>query len=252
MIRLTWAAVIVSVLSALVFCGQLYEMITGGTATDKLVDYAKVQANASSDQGDAAQQFSDTTEDINSRLSEAVDQLQAANRQTKAGLNASAEATRLDQRAWFGISDFETLQFDPDDSTKPFRMQIVFHNSGKTPARQINQLGMLRFYASEFSGPTDTDWKEFLGDFTKSKERYVAAPNAARKAIFDSSMDKPTNDYLLRNYAAIKGGTLVLYYFGQATYIDVNDRPHTTRFCLFLAQPERKQLAYCGKGNEMD
>jgi hypothetical protein len=39
MLRLTWAAVIVSVLSALVFGGQLYEMITGGTATDKLVNY---------------------------------------------------------------------------------------------------------------------------------------------------------------------------------------------------------------------
>jgi len=60
MVRLTWAAVIISLLSGAVFSGQLYEMISGGTQTDKLVGYAKVQANASSDQADAAQQFSDT------------------------------------------------------------------------------------------------------------------------------------------------------------------------------------------------
>jgi hypothetical protein len=41
MLRLTRAAVIISVLTGLIFAGQLYEMITGGTQTDKLVGYAK-------------------------------------------------------------------------------------------------------------------------------------------------------------------------------------------------------------------
>ena len=53
-VRLTTAGVIIGVITLLIFAGQLYEMIEGGTATDKLVDYAKTQANASSDQADAA------------------------------------------------------------------------------------------------------------------------------------------------------------------------------------------------------
>jgi hypothetical protein len=167
-------------------------------------------------------------------------------------LNTSIEASKLDQRAWFGVSDFEILQYDPNDTTKPFRMQIVFRNSGKTPARQISELGVFQVYSSNFSGPTDEDWKTFLNYFTQSKERYVAAPNATRKAIFDSSMDRPTNDFIMRNYPAIKQHILFLYYFGQATYLDIDNRPHTTRFCLVLAQPETKQLAHCGKGNDME
>jgi len=49
----------------------------------------------------------------------------------------------LDERAWFGISDFEILQYDPSDTKKPFRFEISFRNSGKTPARQINELESL-------------------------------------------------------------------------------------------------------------
>lgn len=111
---------------------------------------------------------------------------------------------------------------------------------------------MFQVYNSRSTGPTDTAWKTFLEYFSKSKERYVAAPNATRRAILDSAMDAPTNDFIMRNYPAIKQGTVFLYYFGQATYVNVDNRPHTTKFCLVLAQPENKQLAYCGKGNEMD
>jgi ABC-type transporter Mla subunit MlaD len=96
MIRLTRAGVIIGVITLLIFAGQLYEMIEGGTATDKLVDYSKVQANASSDQADAAQQFSDTAEDINGRMSDAVDQLQAAAANAKSGITATQDAMRLD------------------------------------------------------------------------------------------------------------------------------------------------------------
>src|ERR1035438_7010908 len=98
MIRLTWAAVIISILSIIVFAGQLYEMIAGGTATDKLVEYTRAQANAGNDQADAAQQFSDTTEEINAGINSAVDQLESAANNAKASIQATQNAMRLEQR----------------------------------------------------------------------------------------------------------------------------------------------------------
>ena len=68
----TFVIAAATVVNVIVFTA---ESISSSNQTDNLVRYAKVQANASSDQADAAQQFSDTAEDINSRMSDAVDQL---------------------------------------------------------------------------------------------------------------------------------------------------------------------------------
>jgi hypothetical protein len=72
MIRLTRFGLAVTILTGIIFAGQLYEMISGGTQTDKLVDYTNGQAEsakdiaiAASDQVDAANNFADTAEDIN-------------------------------------------------------------------------------------------------------------------------------------------------------------------------------------------
>jgi hypothetical protein len=109
MIRLTRYGLAVTVLTGIIFAGQLYEMITGGTATDKLVQYAKTQANAGSDISDAAQEFSDTAEEINSEISESRDALNATNKQNRAALNATlAEMrtqTRLAVRPYVGLND---------------------------------------------------------------------------------------------------------------------------------------------------
>jgi ABC-type transporter Mla subunit MlaD len=99
MIRLTWAAVLISLLSAIVFGGQLYEMISGGTATDKLVTYAQNQASAGSDIADAAQQFSDTADDTNEAIYGAVEQLEAAAKNTKDAVRNAQTSFHEEQRA---------------------------------------------------------------------------------------------------------------------------------------------------------
>jgi len=223
----------------------LIEIKTSSTDTHELAVQAKNQADRTKDVADRALDQAKATNLLAAQAKRQADIARDA-------MNSTIEASKLDGRAWFGVSDFEILQYDPSDTKKPFRFQISFRNTGKTPARQINESGIFQVYDSRLSGPTDADWKTFLGYFSQSKERYVAAPNATRKAIFDSSMDAATHEFIVRNYPAIKQGTQFLYYFGQATYLDINDRPHTTKFCLVLAQPETKQLAHCGKGNEMD
>jgi hypothetical protein len=245
-------------------------MESSGHQTQQLIDAANIQACAAQKIADAslrnataAEKFSGSADKISEETTRAVGELKRAangsetamrenSRNAQSALNTSIEASRLDQRAWFGIYDFEILQFDPNDQTKPLRFQIVFMNTGKTPARQINAQGLFQMYAAKFEGPSEADWNAFLGYFTAAKERYSAAPNAKRKMIVDVSATPLTNNFIINNYTAIKNRTGFLYYFGQATYADIDNRPHTTKFCLFLADLDTKQLAYCGKGNDMD
>lgn len=183
--------------------------------------------------------------------------IEAGNRQSKAALDASTETTKLDQRAWFGIADFKILQYDRDDAKQPFRMQIEFKNTGKTPARQIHVYGVFGIHNSRAEGPSDTEWKSFMNYYAQDTGRYIAAPSATRKYIVGDFGDNPTEAQLFRNlytqnFSAIGNGSKFLSYFGQATYIDIYDKVRTTKFCLILGDSETKQLAHCGKGNEMD
>jgi hypothetical protein len=175
-----------------------------------------------------------------------------SNRLANRALDTSIESFRADQRAWFGISDFEVVQYDPENPKKPFRIKIFFRNSGKTPAKQIHLLAVFNVFKAKpdgpVDGPTDADWDTFLGFFNKSRERYVTAPNATRGFIATDS----NNNIVTLAYPSIKDHSAFAYYYGQATYVDFTQRTHMTRFCILLAEPETKQLAHCGKGNYMD
>jgi hypothetical protein len=179
-------------------------------------------------------------------------------RNAQNALNASIEASELDQRAWLGLSDHEILQYDPSDTTKPFRMQVFFRNSGKTPARQVLAEGTFQVYKTKGEGPTDVDWSTFIGFFNQHKAsyRYVVAPNTSRKILTDGSVDQPEtkgiNKFIMDNSPAIKQKTIFLHYFGQATYLDIDNRFHTIRFCLWLPDPDTRQFYFCAKGNDMD
>ena len=107
---------------------------------------------------------------------------------------------------------------------------------------------MFQVYNSKVDGPTDADWSAFEGFFSQDRGRYVAAPNATRGLISTDA----NNNVVTKNYAAIKAHTAFVYYFGQVSYIDVYRIAHTTRFCLWLAEPETKQLAHCENGNEIN
>lgn len=103
MLRLTGAAIFISVVTGLIFAGQLYEMVEGGKQTDKLLSAAGTQADAASDmadaagnQVDAADNFSDTAEEINRKIATAVIQLQAAANNAKTGLDTTRDAMHLE------------------------------------------------------------------------------------------------------------------------------------------------------------
>ncbi len=144
MIRLTRYGLFVTIVTGVIFAGQLYEMITGGTATDKLVEYSKTQAGASSDQADAAQQFSDTAEDINGRMAEAVDQLEAsaasAQKQAGASLDASKtaqQALEFQTRPWISLQNVRPTEgYRVPDPNAPDNWHVTYDvvNTGYSPA----------------------------------------------------------------------------------------------------------------------
>ncbi len=209
--------------------------------TSKLIEAAQAQACAASKSAEAAASFAGSADKISQETARASSELHRT-------ANDSETASKLDHRAWFGISDFDVVQYDPDDSHKPFRIRVSFRNSGKTPARQVHVLGQFQVYKPNSDGPNEADWNLLMGFFNQSKERYVTAPDATRKYIVNDS----SNNIITQNYQAIKDHLLYAYYFGQATYVDNDNRLRTTRFCLMLGEPETKQLAHCGKGNDMD
>ncbi len=157
------------------------------------------------------------------------------------------------QRPWFGISRFEVLQYDPAHPEIPFRIEVFFKNTGKTPALRVKIAGMFNIHPPvnhlPIAAPTNEDWKFFDSFFANYKGSYVAAPDAERGEIATDYVE----NIVAKNYASINNLSQFVYYFGKAVYYESgNSRPHTTTFCLYLAEPKTKQLAHCENGNDMD
>ncbi|HEY4900037.1 MAG TPA: hypothetical protein VIH91_04375 [Terriglobales bacterium] len=143
MLRLTRAAVVISLVTGLVFAGQLYEMWQAGQQTDKLLSAAKALADAASDtadaardQVDAANNFADTAEDINKGIANAAIQLQASAENSKRWTNTVQGSMRLDQRAWISATVVgQTIQ-----TSAPISATLRVQNIGRTPATKISGL----------------------------------------------------------------------------------------------------------------
>jgi hypothetical protein len=240
-VRLTWAAVAISILTALIFAGQLYEMISGGTQTDKLVNYAKTQANASSDQADAAQQFSDTAEDINGRMSDTVDQLESAANSAKTSIQATQNALRLDQRAWLTVKT-ATLEKPPAMNEK-LRVSIEVTNSGKTPA--IDAITASTVITRQSLSKDD------FGPTTGSPpSRGVVGPNVPLLLPAESS-----DPFSIQGQIDALKTTHAIYVIGRVFYKDVFQGCHETDFCFRLPPEQFSKgvmvFASCETGNRV-
>jgi hypothetical protein len=215
MVRLTRYGLAVTVLTGIIFAGQLYEMINGGTQTDKLVNYAKGQADAATDQADAAQQFSDTAEDINSRMEDAVDQLKAAADSAKSSIQATQFAMRLEQRAWVGLTVVDVPKPLPTGTT--FELVNHFLNTGKTPAIRIHAVS------------------EFVIDVPNTPPIYKESDAPEGPPLLPGAEIRGTGTVPIlseETAKSIKNGTVILYDRGAVWYWDVFGRKHIATFCL--------------------
>ena len=242
---------------------QLREMREGGVDTRALADAAKVQAqaakdmsDAAADQVDAANNFSDSAEEINHGVAGAVDQLKASADNTKTAIRNAQTAFRYEQRAWVGMSSEEVTSFE---QSTPIGIKIVFFNSGRTPARNV-KLCLLAVLSPTLILQPSADQIKMLqsGPFRQRASiapqgtSTVYAGNPGAVGGFVSPEEHSFLQAVTGDYARIKSKDVIFYLFGELHYEDVSGQPHTTQFCVYLSDPDTKQMGVCYGFNELD
>jgi len=136
-------------------------------------------------------------------------------------LRDTQEATRIDERAWFGLTD---PQHSPkvEGGKEQQLWSITFTNSGKTPARDVvltsGSVVTNRPFAS-LGLP-----RALVGNPTI---RAGAVQPGGRRVL--PVMVPALTDQAV---AAINDGSATLYVFGVVKYADVFQATHETDFCL--------------------
>lgn len=228
-------------------------MHQGGIDTHALAEATKDASGAASDQADAAQQFSDTAEDINGRMSDAVDQLQAAAKNTKTTIKNAEKSFRQEQRAWVGVQDAVPGDFS---DTQALGVTIVFFNSGRTPARNVQTSVRYELSLTPIAGPPPSEVSKLTfhpGSSIAPQGKYnqrIGGGGMVGEPYVPSQISGVAD--LISKFHEIKGKKLILYYFGILKYDDISGNHRETQYCVFLADPETKQLGFCDAFNDLN
>ena len=244
MICLTALIVIVGGLQWHVMSGQLEQMKSGSAQTDRLIDKADSIAKSMTTAIQQNQVAIDKAADANRRAIDASDSenrrivesstaqskkaLDASIEHSKSALDFSIEASRLDQRAWIGVTKIDSI-IEHDKSTE---ISVHIRNTGKTPAIDVH--GMVVF-----------EWKP-AGTIPELKYR---EEDAGGRSIlvpgYESTITIPNPRlFSLDETNRMKSGALKDYTAGTIWYKDIFDRHWETTFC-FTFDHELKALTPC-------
>ena len=150
----------------------------------------------------------------------------------------------LEQRPWLTVSGAHL--FKPLKAGENPVVRLVYHNSGKTLAQNIQVSGAFGFVKRL---PTQVD-----------QEREPPAPNeAGSKAILEPSGDGGSQvraDFALtqEEINGIHNGEFCLLTCGTVQYLDMSKTLHKTKFCFWLVgeELENSPMSYCQFGNGAD
>ena len=176
-------------------------------------------------------------------------QLQAAATSAANSIKATQEAMRLDQRAWVTASKIVTTPKLEAKNGADFTIEVVFKNTGKTPAKNA----IMR------------QWWEFVpkGGIPKyaiipvTTSRALVAPNGEYfsdvtplRKYFNAVTQEPIGESFLKQFTS---GNIVLYIHGRADYDDIFGCPHWTIFCSYLAfEGDHINVVVCPEHNDAD
>lgn len=155
-------------------------------------------------------------------------------------MQGQLDEIRLAQRAWVGPKQMKMVTFDVN---KPITVQIVFSNSGKTPGRN--------FAPRTFIHVSQGLMNE--ADMTDIKKRFPSPPPATAVLFpnFEQTSTISTSNVLTEEIIAlIKQQKLFVHVFGYASYRDIFDKEHLTKFCGFYKLGEKAGLTLCKEHNE--
>lgn len=217
-----------------------WKVIKSGSAdTHTLAEAAKTQAEKTSGMADAADKIRKAADDMvaqESRLAtNSQNAIEASNHQSKASLEATIAASRLEERAWVGIRDVRLVRFDKDKSLK---VDVEVRNTGKTPALSV-QLGSGWATDMASTGPA-ANW------FNYSFRPAESIPPEGDHIIH---IEVPSN-VITPLYDVIMIRPQFLFVMGTVRYETIADQPGEANFCLFL-NAQSKEMQFCGSHNDM-
>jgi head-tail adaptor len=230
---------IIAFFQYIVYRQQKAIMESSGQQTQQLIDAAKINA-------DAAKSFSTSAAGINTEMAQAVDKLRIQGERIEASRNFHE-----DERAWIGLTDFHAIDFS---KSKGLLIDALFSNSGKTPARNVQQGVGYILSPTPISGPTPANIASLHFDPVSAlapQGRFTThwgegTVQGGRPEQISGKQD------LISKFELIQDKHLIAYFFGEILYADFTGHSRTTQFCIFLADPETKALAYCDRFNDLN
>jgi hypothetical protein len=235
----TVCILVIATIAAFISYYQWREMHEGGADTHELALAAKAQADATKAEADSMKDLAERT----LRQAEATDKLaQQAQRSADASVESahdsdiSARATKemaatatatlgqaregvqLDQRAWLAVTSLRLTRFQSD---KKLEAQVVYTNSGRSPALHVSIVGAVLILGPKIE-------PSFLsvappGDFTPLR---AIPPQTANS--WTSSSEKSIS---AEQKEDVERGTQTVWVWGFVRYEDMFGTPHITQFC---------------------
>jgi len=159
---------------------------------------------------------------------------------------------RMDRRAWVGVQSTESIDFS---EAVPWKVTVIFFNSGRSPARNVQSSLMYQTSPVPLSGPSaetiarlhfrpaqsiapQATYHQHLGSYTPSEASTPDQVQGANESISE--------------YPYIKNRKLFLYYFGILKYDDIFGNHRETQFCIYLANPDTKEVGFCDSFNDLN
>jgi hypothetical protein len=233
-----WLIVLLTAVIAGTSYLQWHEIKSGGRDTHDLAVAAKAQADKMKDMSEAADKIRQAAEGMVAQEQRIADNakiaVDAANGQSKSALDTTIAASRLDQRAWMGI----TQVIGKPEEDKVFDVTIELKNSGKTPA---NNVVIYNVYDPVPVG----DGAHFGWETLVPNKFGTVPPNVERLfTIHPSKFAKLTKaDMDTFN-------TRTMWVHGRITYDDIFGRHHWLTYCTSLTAGW--VWAFCSEHNDTD
>jgi hypothetical protein len=232
--------------------------------TDQLIGTAKMSVLAAEQNAGAASSFSDSAQRINSSINNATAKLQmqvdnmyesqiSSEQESARSLQATIDNFHQEQRAWVGVQGTSDSKGFTEKDT--WQIVIVFFNSGRTPAKNVQTSVEYITSPVPISGPSPQQ----IRLLTFRPAQSIAPQGFYRQSIGRASGAENTSadqlagkQVLVSQYHAIKSKQLFLYYFGILKYDDTVGHSHETQFCIYLSDPDTKETGICDSFNDLN
>src|SRR5208282_5228178 len=154
------ATVVIAVFTALTF----WLVLGSSQDTQKLITAAEGQASSADEIAGAAHDFTDSAYWMEQHMDDAAkamqDSVDTAAQNTKTTISNAQKAFHDEQRAWVGVQG--TADIKGFTESEPWKVTVVFFNSGRTPARNVQISGMYVTSPIPLSGPSTENIKQLV------------------------------------------------------------------------------------------